>query len=304
LELLCPISAEHNIGTGGLEETILSKLPPPQEAVSSPEKRERTSIAFLGRPNVGKSSLVNALLREPRMAVSDVPGTTRDVVDTVLKGDAHDFVLLDTAGMRKKSRVVDDVEHVSVVKTLRAIERANVAVLVLDGSEPMTTQDKQIAAAAAERGCGLMVCVNKWDLQKDFPENRRKVREELYSVAPFLQFAAVRFISAKTGLGVDGILSSALRIQRAKTRSFTSQELRDAFDQISTAHVPAGKKGRPFRLIGLAHSTEKISTFFVWCNDPRQAPQDLERYWEKALGEVFELEGVPLRVIFRRRAKK
>ncbi|MFH1263376.1 MAG: ribosome biogenesis GTPase Der [Pseudomonadota bacterium] len=304
LESLVEISAEHGSGLDSLRETILARLGP----FSDTEEKEKTpgqsEVAFVGRPNVGKSSLINAILRTPRMAVSEIPGTTRDVIDTPVVENGVPYLLLDTAGIRKRMKVDTDVEYYSVLRALRAIDRADVVVLVVDATGGITTQDARIAAAAIEKGTGLLVAVNKWDLVDEGPKKRNTFREDLYAEAPFLSFADVKFVSAKTGLGVDGILSATHRIFRNLNRKFTQAELTEAFDAIGEAHPPMGKQGYRLRMHKLTEGEDRVLTFFVWCNDPRLVDEAYVRYWRNAIGERFELWGVPLRVIFRKKAKK
>lgn len=303
LETLVEVSAEHNRGIDFLREILGEKLKP-----LLPEEEEkvsgRTEIAFVGRPNVGKSSLINKILKEPRLAVSEIPGTTRDVVDTPVEQDGIPYLLLDTAGIRKRTKVDTPVEYYSVVRALHAIDRANVVVLVVDATEGITTQDERIASAVVEKGAGLLVAVNKWDLMEDRPSKRNEFRQDLYDRAPFLRFADVRFVSAVTGLGVDGLLAASHRIFRNLKRQFTEQELQSVFNEIASAHSPMGRRGFRLRLSRLTWAAERIPTFFLWCNDPRLVDDAYERYWRNLLGEKLDLTGVPLRVIFRRVAKK
>lgn len=299
---LLEVSAEHNSGIDALRESIESQFSSnPAFEISAAERRNVTaSLAFLGRPNVGKSSLINAILKEPRVAVSDAPGTTRDVVDTFLETGEGTFTLLDTAGLRRKTKVTDEIEAVSAIRALRAIGRCDVAVLVLDAADQMTTQDERIGGAVVEQGCGLLVAANKWDLVKDSESSRHEFREELYEKAPFLRFAAVRFVSAKTGLGVQSILKDAKRIRERKAKIFTPQELDPEFDDLAQ-YSPGGKAGYKLRLHSLTQAQERLPTFFVWCNDPRWATPEYERFWENELTLRLKLEGIPIRVIFRRK---
>jgi GTP-binding protein len=261
------------------------------------------SITFLGRPNVGKSSLINAILREPRVAVSEIPGTTRDVVDTFVTTENGQFCLLDTAGVRHRGKVTDEIESVSALRSLRSIGRCDVAVLVVDATDQITTQDERISSAVVEKGCGLLIAVNKWDLVQDSDQARQKFREELYVNAPFLRFAGVRFVSALSGMGVDSILRDAKRIRERRSKVFSSDELRSVFDELSMVS-PGGSVGYRLRLHSLSQAGERIPTFFVWCNDPRFTPKEYERFWENELTTRLRLEGIPIRVIFRRRPKK
>jgi len=301
------VSAEHSRGIGLLESTISEIL---SEKGIKEEKLEgetgRVQVAFAGRPNVGKSSLINAILNEPRLIVSEIPGTTRDVVDTPLQYREISYLLLDTAGIRKRGKMENSLEYFSVTRALRAIDRADVIGLLMDAKDQLTTQDERIASAIMEKGRGLMLLANKWDLCQDSPAKRKEFREEIYSKAPFLKFAQVRFVSAKTGLGIEGILPEAFSIFKNRHRQFSKEGLQKVFVEISSAHVPGGSAGFRLRLNSLTMADESIPTFFLWCNDPRLIEPAYERYWRNALCEKLELRGIPIRVIARRlpRGKK
>ncbi len=300
---LIEISAEHKLGLETLREAILKALPPEtDEPALRAEEEGVVSVAFVGRPNVGKSSLINRILKEPRMLVSEIPGTTRDVIDTAVESAGKKFRLLDTAGLRRRPKMSGTVEEFSAVRALRAIERAEVSVLVIDASEPLTTQDARIGAAIVERGAGLVLAANKWDLLKDHPNVRKRYRDDAFAEAPFLRFAALKFVSAKSGLGVDQILTEAWRIRQRLEKRFSNDELKVVFESLSGVDHGVGRSKGRLSLFSLTQAQEKgPSTFFLWCNDPRLAYPELERYWRNALGEMLELEGVPIRVIFRRK---
>lgn len=300
---LVEISAEHNRGIGTLQEMV-------EEEVASlfteegEVKADQTRVAFIGRPNVGKSSLINAILDESRLAVSNIPGTTRDVTDTPVEHDGSSYLLLDTAGIRKQGKQESAIEYYSVVRALHAIDRADVVVCVVDASEGITTQDARIASAAMEKGSGLLVAVNKWDLKDDRPSTRTTYREDLYLEAPFLRFADVRFVSAKSRMGIDRLLPRTRQIFRSLKRKYSQSELDRIFREITSAHSQMGQRGFRLQIKNLTAAEERIPTFFVWCNDPRLVDEAYERYWRNMLGEKLHLVGVPLRVVFRRKQKR
>jgi GTPase len=303
---LLEISAEHDLGIDALKDAVLARIPSDKfEPSASSSRSDALAVAFLGRPNVGKSSLINRILNEPRLIVSEIPGTTRDMVDVIMEREGKKIILLDTAGIRRKFKITDTVEHHSAVRSIRAIERSNVVVLVIDAKEGITTQDGRIAAAAVEKGSGLLLAVNKWDLQKDHPNTRNRFREEVFHVAPYLKFAALKFVSAKTGEGVDQILVEAARILRRGQKVFEQPQIDSVFDSISSYYTASGRSGVNVRLYGMTQSlSESPTTFFVWCNDPRYVLPDFVRYFRNAVGEALQLEGVPIRIIFRRRSSK
>ncbi len=296
------VSAEHSIGVESLREALGLELKGKLLAdVESEPDRETSKIAFIGRPNVGKSSLINAILNEPRLAVTEIAGTTRDVVDVEAEVEGHRYLLLDTAGIRRKFKVQDGVEKVSAATSFRSVERADVIILVLDATSPMTTQDERIVALALEQGKGFCVAANKWDLVRDSQRNRQEFREELYLKAPFLSFAVVRFVSAKTGMSVDTLLNEAKAIHRRQSKFFEPAKLKEVFRLILGEHPPKGKRSHRIRLSGLSQDPDFASRFFVWCNDPRWIDPSYERYWTNALQEHCQMKGLPLRVIFRRK---
>jgi GTP-binding protein len=297
---LIEISAEHKLGLETLKEAI-------SQAVSGAPAVEKiaessTSVAFVGRPNVGKSSLINRILKEPRLLVSKLPGTTRDVIDVLVEKEGRKYLLLDTAGLRRKPKMSGTVEEFSAVRSMRAVERADVVVLLLDASQQITAQDARVAAAIVEKGRGLLLAANKWDLLSDNPAARKNFREDIYAEAPFLRFAALKFVSAKTGMGADQILTEADGIRQRGEKRFTKAELEEIFDAISSGDQPGGRHGGRMRLFSLSQADEgKGMTFFLWCNDPRLSFPELERYWRTALNRALRLEGVPIGVTLRRK---
>ncbi|MFH1016965.1 MAG: ribosome biogenesis GTPase Der [Pseudomonadota bacterium] len=302
LRPLIEISAEHKSGLEDVREAILKALPETDDAAAKPEEEGTVSVAFVGRPNVGKSSLINRILREPRLLVSEVPGTTRDVIDISVESGEKKFLLLDTAGVRRRPKMSGTVEEFSAVRALRAVERSDVSVLVLDAAESLTTQDARIAAAVVEKGAGLVLAANKWDLLEDGPGRRNRFRDDAYAEAQFLRFAALKFVSAKTGAGTDQILTEAWRIRQRLRKRFSSEALKAVFESVSSIDLGVGRSEGRLILHSLSQSDEEgPPTFFVWCNDPRLAYTELERYWRNAIGKALELEGIPLRVTFRRK---
>jgi len=301
LENILGVSAEHNLGIADLRAMIKKELDPIQKSNSEDIHESSIRVAFMGRPNVGKSSLINCILDEKRLIVSEVPGTTRDVIDTPIQQKGKSYLLLDTAGLRKRSKRSDELEQLSTMRALRTVGRSDVVVLVLSGLDHITTQDERIAAAVIEQGAGLLLLVNKWDLIKDTPNCRKLFRQDLYAKASFLKFAGVRYVSAKTGLGMSGILSHTYRIWKNLHAKHTKNELRPIFEEIQETHPVPGKLGFQLRLHSLTAADERIPTFFIWCSNPQVVTTSFARYWENALRDRMGLEGVPLRVVFRRK---
>ncbi len=303
LKNFAEVSAEHGSGIEGLREEILKNLPRENES----EKKKSSSVtrvAFLGRPNVGKSSLINKILGEPRLVVSPSPGTTRDAVDTDVTIDGEHYILLDTAGIRKRGKMEGEIEAVSAIRSLQALERADAVILVIDGSEGITTQDQHVASEIMDKGIGLAVAANKWDLAEKGEAARAKFRQAILNEAPFLHFAPLRFVSAKTGEGMEGLLPLAERVKRNFLRRFSHEELKPLFEEICPSGSMTGREGKELRLFGLLQADIRIPTFHLFCNDPRRAKPENERFWQRQLTERLELDGVPIRIVFRRKRSR
>lgn len=299
------VSSEHGIGIEELKENIITKLGDAQAPTEQVEDKS-IKIAFVGRPNVGKSSIVNALIDEERLAVSEIAGTTRDTIDIAFEKDGQKFVLLDTAGMRYKRKVDDDVEYFSIKRTFEAIEQADIVFLVIGANEQLTTQDQKIASKVIERRKGLCILANKWDLIPKGDKPKETFRKELYAFSSFLHFADVIFISAKTKMGMDSILKMAKQIMNRMTRTYEIDELTEAYKAISNYHHETGDSGYHLQLKGL-HATPgkgKGPIFRIKCNKPHRVSETYQRYWENALIDFFQLRNVAIKVIFAKEAKK
>jgi GTP-binding protein len=305
-ETLIPVSSEHGIGFDELKEIIVehckkfSTEPKEEEQVDKPVR-----MAFVGRPNVGKSSIINALINEERLTVSEIAGTTRDTIDIAFEKEDQKFVLLDTAGMRYKRKVDDDVEYYSIKRTFEAIELADVVFLVTDASEQLTTQDQKIASKVIERRKGLCILVNKWDLAPKGDKVKENYRKDFYAYSPFLHFADSMFISAKTHMGMDKILKMAKQITHRLRRTYEEEELREAYQKISTYHHEVGNAGFHLMLKGLYVNTGNNMgpIFRIKCNKPHRVSETYKRYWENALIDYFQLRNVAIKVIFSATAK-
>jgi GTP-binding protein len=296
-----PISALHGTGTGDLLDELVSLLAAsPSEAEE--EEDVEASIAIVGRPNVGKSSLLNKLLGHERVIVSPIPGTTRDAIDTELTYHEQKIRLIDTAGIRRRGRIVPGVEKYSVLRTIKAVERADVVVLMTDATEGVIAQDLHIAGMIIDKMKSVIVAVNKWDLiSKDsftMSEYSRHIRHELN----FMDYVPVLFISALTGQRVGQILPTALRIQEERFRRIPTGELnrliRDALDE----HAPPSKAGRRLRIYYASQVRTDPPTFLFHVNDPRIVHFSYERFLENRIRERYGFTGTPLRLSFRKRA--
>jgi len=296
------VSAEHKRYIYDLQDMIVSKLPPEEEL---PSETGEIRVAIIGRPNVGKSSILNSLAGEERALVSNIPGTTRDALDTLVTINGTVFNFIDTAGLRRKSRVEEDIEYYSFVRTLQAIDRCDVALLVLDAEEPFTDQDKKLAALVVERGKGIVLLLNKWDLlgnnEKLGDSMRKKFRDEMV----FLQYAPFAFISALTGRGMHRISEQILYVAKNRSRRIgTTQLNRLVRDILAFDTLPTDKKGRPFKIYYCTQSGVEPPTFIFFVNHPELASPAFENHMEKALRGLDDFSGTPIRIFWRGKEEK
>lgn len=297
-----PISALHGMGTGELLDRLIEALSAsPAAALEEPEADLR--IAIIGRPNVGKSTLLNRLLGEERVIVSPIPGTTRDAVDTSLVYHGMRVVLIDTAGIRRRGRIEPGVERYSVIRTLKAVDRAEVVLLLLDATEGVATQDMHIAGMAIERFKSIVVLVNKWDaVPKDahtMPDYAAYVRGQLN----FLDYVPVLFISAKTGQRVNQVLPTALQVQEERLRRVPTGALNRLIREALDVHAPPSKAGKRLRIYYASQVRTDPPTFLFHVNDPGLVHFSYERYLENRIRAGYSFLGTPIRLSFRKRGK-
>jgi GTPase len=291
------ISALHGEGTGDLLDAIVDWFPKaPAEDASPPA----VAIAIVGHPNVGKSSLVNRLVGSRRTIVRDEAGTTRDAIDTNITRDGQNILLIDTAGIRRRGRVQPGVEKFSVLRAVRAIERADVAVLLVDATEGLLAQDAHVAGYVEEAAKGLIVAVNKWDLVEKHPKAQQEYTEILRRELKFADWAPVLYLSAKTGQRVDRIVSQALAIQAERTKRVSTPKLNDVIRHAVEAH-PHNERGRTLKLYYSAQTGSSPPRFTLFCNDPRMVHFSYVRYLDNTLRDNFGFDGTPIRIEFRGR---
>jgi GTP-binding protein len=302
IEPVLDVSAEHNRGIEDLVDAILERLPPEEPAAEEPEPDENAPVrvAIVGRPNVGKSTLINALLKEDRVVASPVPGTTRDPVDSAFEHKGRRWILTDTAGIRRKSNISQRVEQYAVVAALKSIERSDVAVLVMDATEPAVDQDAKIAAVAEEKGRALVIVVNKWDQLERTPKLEKSLREELALKLKFVSYAPMVFTSALKGEKVDKVLELAHQVGREYRFRAPTPQLNRLLQHITEEHPLPFANGRPLRLYYMAQVSAAPPTFILTCNRPASIPDRYKRYIVNQLRETFGLR-VPLRLLFRDR---
>ncbi len=294
-----PISAYHGNGTGDLLDRVVEELPNADELEE--EEVEGPKLAIVGRPNVGKSRLLNALLGQERAIVSDEPGTTRDSLDTVVDWEGDQVTLIDTAGIRRRGRVDEGIERFSVMRSMRAIDRADVVLLVIDATEDFTAQDLHIAGYVEEQKKGIVVVVNKWDLvEKDtytMDDYRDRARRQL----DFMPYAPIVFISAKTGQRVGKVLETALDVVGERFRRVSTAALNKVLKEAVAKHPPPSKPGKWVRFFYATQADVAPPTFVFFCNEPKMIHFSYRRYIENELREAFGFIGTPLRISFRSR---
>jgi len=293
-----PVSAAVGKASGDLLDRVVELLPAAGEAVQP----EAIHVAVVGRPNVGKSSIVNRLLREDRLVVAAEPGTTRDAIDTPLEFAGRTLVFIDTAGLRKRSKVTDDLEFYATLRTTRAIERADVCVLVVDAANGMHAQDLKIANDAWERGAGLIIAVNKWDLI-EAKETNTAIRGErvLKDSAPFLEFIPFLYISAKTGQRVDRLLELILQVAAAREKRVPTAEVNRVLAELVDRQQPPQPVGQPVRLLYASQIGTGPPRFAIVSNRPEAIPESYIRYLLNGFREAWEFTGAPVGIKFRRR---
>ncbi len=295
-----PISALHGTGSGDMLDQLFEALGP----MEAPEDERDSSlhIAIVGRPNVGKSSLLNRLLGEERVIVSPIPGTTRDAVDTHMVYGGVPITLIDTAGIRRRGRIEPGVERYSVLRALKAMDRADVVLLLIDGPEGITAQDEHIAGMALDKLLSVIVLVNKWDIvPKDahtMPAYTKQVRESLN----FLDYVPVLFISAKTGVRVSKVLPLALQVQEERLRRIPTGKLNRIVRAALDAHAPPSKSGKRLKIFYASQVRSDPPTFLFHVNDPKLVHFTYERFLENRIREEYGFLGTPLRLTFRKRS--
>ena len=299
-ETVVPVSAYHGSNVGDLLDEIVRALPPatgPEED----EEDDRLRVAIVGRPNVGKSSLLNKLLGEERVVVSDVPGTTRDTIDTEIEHDGRRILLIDTAGIRRRGKVEPGIEKYSVLRSLRAVERADVAVLLVDATEMVTAQDLHIAGEILDDGKGVVLVVNKWDLVEKDTYTINHFMDEIGREFNFMRWVPVVFVSAKTGQRARRALDEAIAVQEQRTRRIPTGQLNDLIERAIATHSPPSRHGQPVKVYYATQAAVTPPTFVFFVNDPDLVHFSLSRFLENTVREAYGFRGTPIRLRFRKR---
>jgi GTP-binding protein len=291
-----PVSAYHGQGIFELTDRITSLLPSMPQAVAEPELMK---VAIVGRPNVGKSMLLNALLGEERAIVSDLPGTTRDAIDTLLDFDGQSVILIDTAGIKRRGRVGEGVAQYSVIRALRAIDRADVVLLVLDATELVVAQDVHIAGYIQQATKGIVLVVNKWDLVMNISmaEFSKHIRDRL----KFVSYAPVLYTSAKLRQGTDKVIAMARQVYQVRLKRMPTAEVNSLVQQVVAAHSPPRSGGKQLKFLYATQAEVNPPTFVFFVNDTGLMHFSYRRYLENKLRQSFGFDGTPLRLIFKTR---
>lgn len=296
------ISAYHGQGIGELMEQVLDMLPSVESSVQSSLSSSPLGIAVVGRPNVGKSSLLNAILGEQRTIVSDIPGTTRDAIDTPFEFEGHPMLLVDTAGIRRRGRVQHGVERHSVQRAERAIDRADVVVLVIDQTEPTAAQDTHIAGYVGNGAKGMVLAVNKWDLAEHSQDRQSFARRIDYRYR-FAPWAPVLFTSAIDGDGIRDVLEMAVHIGDVRRRRVQTSQLNLIMQRALAEHAPSTVGHKSLKLMYVTQASVSPPTFVFFVNDPKLLHFSYRRYLENRLRQEFDFEGTGIRMLFRRRSE-
>lgn len=295
------VSSVHGHGTGDLLDAVFDQLDDGATEVADPEV---ISVAVIGRPNVGKSSLINKITGENRCIVSDIAGTTRDSIDTKIENRFGVFNLIDTAGMRRKSKVLDQIERYSILRAKMAIERCDVCVIMLDAETGITEQDTKVAGLAKEAGKSCIIAVNKWDAIKKDDKTMQNFRKDIERDFAFMSYAPAVFISAKTGQRLDNLFENIVHVANTTALRISTGLLNDLLANATARVQPPTDKGRRLKIYYMTQTSVKPPTFVFFCNNAELFHFSYQRYLENRLREAFDFSGTPIRFVIRERSNK
>jgi len=296
-----PVSAASQLGLGDMLDEVVKYF---DNSATNDEEDERPRIAIIGKPNVGKSSIINKLLGEDRVIVSDIAGTTRDAVDTTIVRNDTEYVFIDTAGLRKKNKIKEEIERYSIIRTVSAVERCNVAVLVIDATEGITEQDTKIAGIAHERGKGMIIAVNKWDAIEKDDKTIYKFTNDIRQKLSYMPYAEMLFISAQTGQRLPKLFETIDAVIENHSLRVATGVLNEIMAEAVALNQPPSDKGKRLRLYYITQVSVKPPTFVIFVNDKELMHFSYTRYIENKIREAFGFRGTPLKFIIRERKEK
>ena len=296
-----PISASGKLGIGDMLEKVVSHF---EEGAGQAEEEEIPKIAVVGKPNVGKSSLINKVLGESRVIVSDIAGTTRDAIDTKVEWNGNEYVFIDTAGLRRKNKIKEELERYSIIRTVTAVERADVVVMMIDATEGVTEQDAKIAGIAHVRGKGVIIAVNKWDAIEKNDKTIYKFTNKVREILSYMPYAEILFISAKTGQRVPKLFETIDMVLENQTLRIQTGVLNEIMTEAVAMQQPPSDKGKRLKLFYMTQVSVKPPTFVIFVNDKELMHFSYTRYLENKIREAFGFKGTSLKFLIRERKDK
>ena len=296
-----PISASSKLGLGEMLDEVCADFP---NIDTSDSDDDRPKIAVVGKPNAGKSSIINKLLGEDRVIVSDIAGTTRDAIDTAVKYNGNEYIFIDTAGLRRKNKIKEEIERFSIIRTVTAVERCDVTVLVIDATQGISEQDAKIAGIAHERGKGIIIAVNKWDAIEKDDKTIYKFTQEIRDVLSFMPYAEIIFISAKTGQRLPKIFEMIDMVIQNNSMRIATGVLNEIVTEATALKQPPSDKGKRLKIFYTTQASVKPPTFIFFVNDKKLMHFSYTRYLENKIRDAFGFAGTSLKFIVRERGEK
>ena len=296
-----PVSAIGKLGLGDMLDEVIKHFP---EDAGKDEDDDRPRVAIVGKPNVGKSSIINRLLGKNRVIVSDIAGTTRDAIDTVIKYNGKEYVFIDAAGLRRKNKIKEEIEKYSIIRTVSAVERADIVIVVIDATEGITEQDAKIAGIAHERGKGIIIAVNKWDAIEKNDKTVKEFTDKIKDTLSFMSYAEIIFISAETGQRIGKIYELVDQIIESQNLRVPTGVLNEILTEAVAMQQPPSDKGKRLRIYYITQVSVKPPTFVMFVNDKQLTHFSYTRYIENKIRDAFGFRGTSIRFINRERKEK